>query len=48
MERTPPLPVELWEQIPLHVQAVLWEVFDRYEERLSQQSLFQQESELGY
>ena len=30
MERTPPLPVELWEQIPLHVQAVLWEVFDRY------------------
>jgi hypothetical protein len=31
MERTPPIPVELWEQIPLHVQAVLWEVFDRYE-----------------
>ena len=24
MERTPPIPVELWEQIPLHVQAVLW------------------------
>jgi transposase len=35
MERTPPLPVELWEQIPLHVQAVLWEVFDRYEARIA-------------
>ena len=35
MERTPPIPVELWEQIPLHVRAVLWEVFDRYEARIA-------------
>ena len=35
MERTPPIPVELWEQIPLHVRAVLWEVFARYEARLA-------------
>ncbi len=35
MERTPPIPVELWERIPLHVQAVLWEVFDRYEARIA-------------
>ena len=35
MERTPPIPIELWEQIPLHVQAVLWEVFDRYEVRIA-------------
>lgn len=35
MERTPPIPVELWEQIPAHVQAVLWEVFDRYEARIA-------------
>jgi len=35
MERTPPIPVELWEQIPRHVQAVLWEVFDRYEARIA-------------
>lgn len=35
MERTQPIPVELWEQIPPHVQAVLWEVFDRYEARIA-------------
>src|SRR5215470_2532343 len=35
MERTPPISVELWEQILLHVQAVLWEVFDRYEARIA-------------
>ena len=35
MDRTPPIPVELWEQIPLQVQAVLWEVFDRYEARIA-------------
>ena len=35
MERTPPIPVELWEQIQPHVQAVLWEVFDRYEARIA-------------
>lgn len=35
MERTPPIPVELWEQIPPHVQAVLWAVFDRYEARIA-------------
>jgi len=36
MERTPPIPVELWEQIPRRVQAVLWEVFDRYDARIAQ------------
>jgi hypothetical protein len=35
MERTAPIPVELWEQIPLPVQAVLWAVFDRYETRIA-------------
>src|SRR5689334_4485852 len=35
MERTPPTPFELWEQIPLYVQAVLWEVFDRYDARIA-------------
>ncbi len=29
MERTPPIPVELWEQIPPQVQAVLAVVLDR-------------------
>src|SRR5712671_2646166 len=35
MERPPPIPRELWEQIPRPVQAVLWEVCDRYEERIA-------------
>jgi transposase len=35
MERTPPIPSELWEQIPPHVQAVLWGVFDRYDARIA-------------
>lgn len=35
MERALPIPRELWEQIPLHVQAVLWEAFDRYEARIA-------------
>jgi len=35
MERTPPIPSELWEQIPPHVQAVLWVVLDRYEARIA-------------
>jgi transposase len=35
MERTPPIPRELWEQIPPHVQAVLWVVLDRYEARIA-------------
>ena len=35
MERTPPIPSELWEQIPAHIQAVLWEVVDRYEARIA-------------
>src|SRR6478735_3340508 len=35
MERTPPIPVELWEQIPPPVQAVLWVVLDRYEARIA-------------
>jgi hypothetical protein len=33
MERTPPTPVELYEQIPPHIQAVLWVVFARPEDR---------------
>ena len=35
MERTPPIPVEVWEQIPPHVQAVLLVVLDRYETRIA-------------
>src|SRR6266850_1893585 len=35
MERTPPIPVELWEQISPHVQAVLRVVWDRYEARIA-------------
>jgi transposase len=35
MERPPPTPKELWEQMPLHAQAVLWEVFDRYDARIA-------------
>lgn len=35
MEHTPPIPSELWEQIPLPVQAVLGEVFERYEARIA-------------
>ena len=35
MERPPPIPVELWRQIPPHVQAVLWVVLDRYEARIA-------------
>ena len=35
MERMPPIPVELWEQIPPHVQAVLWVVVERYEARIA-------------
>ena len=35
MERTLPIPRELWEQIPPHVQAVLWVVIDRDEERIA-------------
>jgi len=28
MERTPPIPVELWEQIPPYVRAMLWVVLE--------------------
>ena len=35
MGRTPPIPAELWEQIPPHVQAVLWVVWDGYEARIA-------------
>src|SRR6476659_1326850 len=35
MERTPPIPVELWEQILQHVQAVLSVVLERYEARIA-------------
>ena len=35
MERPPPIPGELWDQIPPQVQAVLWVVLDRYEERIA-------------
>jgi transposase len=33
--RTLPIPSELWEQIPPHVQAVLWVVCDGYERRIA-------------
>jgi len=35
MESTPPLLVELWEQIPPHIQAVLREVVECYEGRIA-------------
>ena len=35
MHREPPVPPELWEQIPAQVQAVLWVVIDSYERRLN-------------
>ena len=35
MERPPPMPVELWEPIPPHVQAVLWVGVERYEARIA-------------
>ncbi|HJY79960.1 MAG TPA: transposase, partial [Candidatus Binatia bacterium] len=35
MQRTPPLPPELWEQIPPHVRAVLGLVFEGYERRIA-------------
>jgi transposase len=35
MYREPPVPLELWEQVPPHVQTVLWVVIDNYERRLN-------------
>src|SRR5919205_2611368 len=35
MHREPPLPPELWEQIPPHIQAALWVVFESYERRIN-------------
>jgi transposase len=35
MHREPPVPPQLWEQIPPHVQAALWVVIDGYERRLT-------------
>jgi transposase len=35
MPRTPPLPPELWDQIPPYVRAVLSVVFDGYEQRIA-------------
>jgi transposase len=35
MLRTPPIPPELWEQIPPHVRAVLGVVFEGYERRIA-------------
>jgi transposase len=35
MYREPPVPPELWEQVPPHVQATLWVVIDGYERRVS-------------
>src|SRR5260370_25591892 len=35
MYREPPVPPELWEQVPPHVQTVLWVVIDNYERRLN-------------
>src|SRR5262245_9252883 len=34
MRREPPLPKELWDQIPSSVQAALWVVLESYEQRL--------------
>src|SRR5437867_3489522 len=35
MRRELPLPQELWDQIPAHVQAALWVVVDSYEQRIA-------------
>lgn len=35
MRREPPLPKELWDQIPLPVQAALWVLIESYERRLA-------------
>jgi len=35
MPRTQPIPLELWEQIPPHVQAVLCAVGNGYERRIA-------------
>src|SRR6266571_821655 len=35
MRRELPLPQELWDQIPAHIQAALWVVVDGYEQRLA-------------
>src|SRR6266581_9449803 len=35
MRRELPLPQELWDQIPAHVQAALWVVVDGYEQRIA-------------
>jgi hypothetical protein len=33
MRKEPPLPAELWERIPLDLQAALWVLVDSYERR---------------
>jgi transposase len=35
MDREPPVPPELWEQSPPHIQAPLWAVLEGYERRRS-------------
>jgi len=35
MRREPPLPRELWDQIPPPVQAALWVLIESYEQRLA-------------
>jgi Family of unknown function (DUF6444) len=35
MRREPPLPQELWDQIPPHIQAAIWVMVDGYERRLA-------------
>src|SRR6266568_3109288 len=35
MRKEPPLPKELWDRIPLEIQAALWVVVDGYEQRIA-------------
>jgi len=35
MRREPPLPQELWDQIPPHLQAALWVMVEGYERRIA-------------
>lgn len=35
MRKEPPLPQELWDRIPLEIQAALWVVVDGYEQRIA-------------
>jgi transposase len=35
MEKKPPLPAELWDQIPFPVQAAIWVLVEGYEQRIA-------------